>query len=177
MHRKIGRFVSRAAPVALAYMTGGTSAALMTGLRMASATSRPPPSFGPTVMPGAGGVPAGGFIRALGGAVGGIARGVVGLVRTATGKIRGVILQSGKFISRRNAVALAKRVGLDAAAVTLGISALELSEMVMDEVSRRRRRRGITARDLSTARRVNRQLACFARQVGVRRKARCAPPC
>lgn len=91
----------------------------------------------------------------VGGLLGGAARAAAGLVRTAAGRIRGVVLASGRFVSSRKASLLARRVGIDAAAAALGISAVELAEMVLaeEETRGRRRGRGISAADLRRTRR------------------------
>lgn len=85
--------------------------------------------------------------------IGGAARAAVGLVRTAAGKVRGVFLASGRFISSKKGAQLAKRVGIDAAAVALGVSTVEVAEMVLADLERGRRGRGLSARDMKITRR------------------------
>lgn len=87
----------------------------------------------------------GGIARALSGAAGA----AVGILRSAGGRILGWILPSGQKVTRKAAVALAKSMGLQAAATAMGIGAIELAEAVMQEEGRSRRRRGISARDLT----------------------------
>lgn len=118
--------------------------------------------------PGIGFVPFQGFgvqQLAAGGAAGAVVQaaraaggGLIKLAGAAGRSIWKVVLPSGKVVSRKNAVALAKRIGLDAAAVALGISATEMAGAIADESARRRRGRGITGRDLSTVRRTARKL-------------------
>lgn len=111
-------------------------------------------------MIGQGGAQVAGF-PALGGMAAGAAalgatavRYGAGLVRSAAGLIRGVMV-GGRFISRKRAVFLAKRVGLDAAAAALGVGAIELAQMVLQEEggAGRRRGRGVTAAQMRTTRR------------------------
>lgn len=75
-------------------------------------------------------------------------------------KIMGFVLPNGARISRKSAVSLAKRVGIDAAAAALGITAVELAEALLQDAqtTSRRRRKGISYRDLRTTSRVARRL-------------------
>lgn len=92
----------------------------------------------------------------LAGAAGrGMAR-VLGLNRTSTGKISGVMLGSGQWVSKKSMIDLAKRIGIDAAALALGITVVELAEAIATQP--RRRRRGISAADLRTTRRTIRNV-------------------
>lgn len=84
-----------------------------------------------------------------------LVRGVGGVARS----VWKVVLPSGKVVTRKNAVALAKRIGVDAAALALGISAVEMAQAIAEHHSRPRRGRGtITRKDLSTVRRTSRKL-------------------
>lgn len=106
---------------------------------------------------------AGRAMLGLGGAVAGVAMGVV---RTASGLIRGVITQGGRFVSSRKAVELAKRVGIDAAAVALGVTSVELAQMVLQETSRPRGRgKGITAAQLRTTGRTMRKIETMHKRI------------
>lgn len=114
-----------------------------------------------------------------------VARGAVGVLRTVAGKIRGVVLSSGRFVSSAKAAALAKRVGMEAAAVALGVSAVELAEMVLadQEKKSRRRGRGVSGADLRRTRRTIRtvermhdQIVSACRPAMPRRAARACPP-
>ncbi|MBI4598007.1 MAG: hypothetical protein HY737_06375 [Candidatus Omnitrophica bacterium] len=100
----------------------------------------------------------------------------VGAIRNAAGRIVGFITSSGRRISPKTAASVAKKIGIEAAAVALGITAFELAEMLFDQAARPRRRRGLSYRDIRTARRVCRtistmqtQLAACARPRSVRR--------
>lgn len=84
--------------------------------------------------------------------------GLVKLAGAAGRQIWKVVLPSGKVVTRKNAVALAKRIGLESAAVALGISAVEMATAIAEDSTRRRRGRGITGRDLSVVRRTARKL-------------------
>ena len=88
-----------------------------------------------------------------------------GVARTTTGKIRGVFRPDGKFVSRKNMVKLAKQIGLEAAATALAITAIEMATAIQEEISKPRRRRGISGRDLATARRVQRQILSSVKQL------------
>lgn len=81
--------------------------------------------------------------------IGGAARAAVGILRSAGGRILGWVLPSGQRVSRKAAVALAKNVGLSAAAGAVGASLEEMAEAVMQEEGRKHRRRGISGRDLA----------------------------
>jgi len=75
-------------------------------------------------------------------------------VYSATGKILHVIV-GGMKVTPRKAKALAKQIGLDAAAAALGISAVELAQMVLSDSARTSRgnSRGISGADLRRTRR------------------------
>lgn len=125
--------------------------------------------------PSLGGLPIG--MAGIAGLIPAVGRVVAGILRSKTGKITAVITAAGKRVSRKNAVKLAKDVGIGVAAATLGISAVELAEMVLDEASKPRRRRGITARDLSNARRVNCAIARYSRDLGIKPAVRRRTSC
>lgn len=111
------------------------------------------------------GLMAAGRIASGAGLVGGAMSVAAGLVRTASGAIRGVMTTAGKFISSKKAVALAKRVGLDTAAVALGIGAVDLAQMVLADSARRGRGRGITAASMRTTKRTMRAVMGLHRQI------------
>ena len=96
---------------------------------------RAPSQAGPTVRRAAFGVPA---IP--------IARGLIG---TLLGRATAAV---GKRMSARSVVALIKSLGLTAAAAALGLSIEEAAQIFA--AAPKRRRRGITARDISTTKRV-----------------------
>jgi len=111
--------------------------------------------------------------------LGGAASATAGVLRSAAGRILGVILPSGVKVSRKSVVSLAKTMGVQGAATALGIGAVELAEMVMEEEMKkgRGRGRGVTGAQLRTTRttmrkveRMHRQIASYARDAGV-----CAP--
>lgn len=75
--------------------------------------------------------------------------GVRGLIATLLGRASAAI---GKRMSARSVVALINSLGLTAAAAALGLSVEEAAQIFASKP--RRRRRGITARDISTTKRV-----------------------
>lgn len=97
-----------------------------------------------------------------------IARRGVGIVRTATGRIGRIFLPSGASVSKRDAASLIRRVGFEAAAVALGITAFEAAELLLQESARKRRGRGITAAQVRNARRTTCMVARLARDLGVK---------
>jgi len=101
--------------------------------------------------------------------VGALARmGGRGLIRTTTGRISKIMLPSGQVFSRKNAASLIRRVGFEAAAVALGITAIEAAELLLADSQTRRRGRGITAAQVRNARSTTRRVACLARDLGIR---------
>lgn len=126
--------------------------------------------------------PGGGKVSLLAASMSGLPaaiRGGAGLVRTATGRIGRIFLPSGAQVSKRDAAALIRRVGFDAAAVALGITVVEAAELLLQESARKRRGRGITAAQVRNARRTTCMVARLARDLGVkaapvrRRKTSC----
>jgi len=86
--------------------------------------------------------------------------------------LKGLMTGAWGYVSRKKVVAIVKAVGIEAAAVALGVGAVEVAQMVAADASSKtgRRRRGITASDLrrtkSTIGKINRmhaQLACLAK--------------
>lgn len=120
-------------------------------------------------MGGAGAVPSLSQLMARlgGGAITRAGAAVWGAVRSASGRIAGFVLASGKRISTKDAVLLAGQVGLTAAAATLGVSEAELAEAVMQELRRRRGRRGrgISAAALRTTTRTMRRVERVHKQI------------
>ena len=108
-----------------------------------------------------------------------IGAGARGITRTATGRIGRIFLPSGAAVSKRDATALIRRVGFEAAAIALGITAIEAAELFLQESARRRRGRGITAAQVRNARRTTRMVCNLARDLGIkaapvrRRKTTC----
>jgi len=101
--------------------------------------------------------------------VGALARmGGRGLIRTTTGRISRIMLPSGQTFSRKNAASLIRRVGFEAAAVALGITAIEAAELLLADSQTRRRGKGITAAQVRNARSTTRRVACLARDLGIR---------
>lgn len=82
-----------------------------------------------------------------------VARAVPGIVRTVTGKISRIVTPEGRSFSRKQVVSFAKRFGPEAAAAALGVTVADVLSGILDDSTTRRRRRGITPRDLQTTRR------------------------
>lgn len=117
---------------------GAIGAAAVT--RIISGKKKAPSQAGPTVrragfVPAAFGVPAIPIVR--------------GLISTLLARGSAAI---GKRLSARSVVALVKSLGLTAAAVALGLTVEEVAQIFA--AAPKRRRRGITARDISTTKRV-----------------------
>jgi len=89
---------------------------------------------------------------------GGALRMVGSLVVGATGRIRGLFTAANQFLSAKKVMKGTRVLGLSAASAALGISAVELAQIVMQESQKVRRARGISARDLRTTRRTTRRL-------------------
>jgi len=75
-----------------------------------------------------------------------------GIARNAIGKMVGVMRGVTLFRNKR-IVALARQIGIEAAAVALGITIVEVSEAFINETGKRRRARGISGRDIRVTRR------------------------
>jgi len=116
----------------------------------------------------------GGGARAGGGAL--ITGGAAGnLVLSSTGRIISVITAGGARIGRKRVVAIAKFLGINGAAAALGIGAVELAQMVVEETGRPRRRRGITARDFATTRRTMTKIKSMHAMLPTRGTSRRSP--
>lgn len=133
----------------------------------------PPPALGGPASGGGGGggmsllpTVSGGF--SLGSQLPRLIGGAGGAIRTQTGRIGRIILPSGARVSKRDAANLIRRLGFEAAAVALGITALEAAEIFLQESSRKRRGRGITAAQVRNARRTTCMVRNLARDLGVR---------
>lgn len=138
---------------------------------LGAATARPPTVV---AQPGTGFIPYGSMpianqLGSMAPVLGGVAQaaaalgpGLYKIIKGVGGAARNVwkvVLPSGKTVTRKNAVALAKRIGVDAAALALGISAAELASAIAEHHARPRRSRGtITRKDLQTVRRTSRKL-------------------
>ena len=159
--------VAKAYGVAIATAYGGPAAGALASSFIGSSgggsapglpTQAPWGGTGPTSMPG-GMMGTAGVIPYAGRAIAAAGRYLVsarGVVSTIAGRIIGVM--RGTSIMRNPAVAkFAQSVGIQAAATALGITAVEIAQMVMEShasSSRRSRRgRGITGRDVKVTRR------------------------
>lgn len=114
-------------------------------------------------------------------AAGGLMRGMAGGLGRAFGRGRGLMTAAGQWFTTKKILALVKTVGIEAAAVALGVSAVDLAHIVMSDVGKKRRARGITGRDMRTTNRtINKverlhcKLAAAYGQASKRTRARCA---
>lgn len=118
---------------------------------------------GPTVLTGGSGP---------GTLVGGSA--VVTMARGAIGFIAGLLARAsatlGKRITRSGVLSLSREVGLVTAATALGLTAVEIAQIIASKP--RRRRRGITASQISTTKATLRRIQSLDRAIA---KA-CPPP-
>ena len=128
----------------------------------------------PVAMPGAPGVTSAAF-PSLGGLMSRALPAVGGQVVRSAGRI---LVAGGRYITKKNAVALAKQLGIQGAATALGIGAVELAQMVIDDQARKRRGGGITAAQMRTTRKTMRKVVGLHRQLvqacssaGVRRRS------
>jgi hypothetical protein len=132
----------------------------------------------PTIVPGSSPIPV--FETGPGGTpvpVNGQSSGALEFTRT--GLIRNVIV-NGRRVSRKNAAALIRKQGIEIGARALGLSLTQAAQVVLQQSSRPRRRRGITGRQITEARRVmntintfGKALGCTTRRAPARRKAAC----
>ena len=91
------------------------------------------------------------------------------IVATTTGRIRGIMTSAGKLVSARKAALMARRFGLDVAAAVLGVTAVDLARIALQQTTVKRNR-GISYRDLKITRRTNQRLAAFSHYVCGRQK-------
>lgn len=116
---------------------------------------------------GIGGAALGGM-SALPGIGGAIVRAGAGILRTTTGKISSVVLASGQKISRKKAASFIKRFGFEAGAAALGITAIEAAQLLLDDAQTPRRRRGLTYKQIQSARRTACMVSKMARDLNVK---------
>lgn len=105
----------------------------------------------------------------LGGLTGGLMRG--GISSTARGMARrggAIVTAAGRKISTTKAYQLMRQWGPEIAAGALGMSIADLIAVLFDSgaLTRRRRRRGISSRDIRTASRVVRFVNRMQHQIG-----------
>lgn len=110
----------------------------------------------------------------MAGALMGRAAGSATALITSTGRISKILLPTGTEITAKKARNFLLRFGLDAA-LLLGLDALTAAELVVQKP--RRRRRGITYRDIHTARRTACMVSKMARDLNVKPAARTRSTC
>lgn len=102
-------------------------------------------------------------------------------VRSMLPRVMTAIGTLSRGAAARRLLALTKSVGIQAAATALGLSLADALGLLGEHVGRRRRSRGISARDLRTTRRTTRRLirasqdlSALASCVKVRRRSPCS---
>lgn len=117
--------------------------------------------------PALGALPAlGGMVgRALPSMLGGAVVG--GVVTGAVAVGRRMISTAIGYITKERVVAIAKTLGIQAAATALGIGAIEIAQIVLDEEVKKKRRRGggVTGAQLRTTRKTMRKVMGMARTI------------
>lgn len=110
--------------------------------------------------------------RVVGGA---LARSAPGVYRTVTGRLSSVVLASGRRFSRKQIGTFIRTVGdIATAAAILGISLQDAADVV---TSKTRRRRGISAAQLASAKRVACTISRMARDLNVKPATRRRTSC
>lgn len=106
------------------------------------------------------GGPFGAAVTSAGGA---IVRGAA----AAGGRLMSVILPNGTKVTAKAVAALARRIGIDAAAVGLGIGAVDIAQAILQDDKRRARshRRGISWRDMNVTNRTMRKFHTMQRHL------------
>jgi hypothetical protein len=163
-----------AAPTIIGAAIGGPAGATIGNIlggavaRQQAQTLLPMPQPVGNAGPGGSMVQTAGTLRALPpimGAMRGWLVGARGIVTSATGALLGV-MRGQKLFRNAQVLALAKQVGIDAAAVALGVTAVDVAQMIAAHVQRRGRRhrtRGISGRDIKCTRRTMRKFHSLAR--------------
>jgi len=127
----------------------------------------------------------GGFLPVQFGGLGGLAGRAGAMIGpaaraagAAAGRVGRILMRSGKTISTTKAYQLMRTWGPEIAATALGMSIADLIAILADSgaMTRRRRRRGISSRDIRTTSRVVRFVNRMQHQIGcVSRPARHLP--
>jgi hypothetical protein len=168
-------------------LQGGLNAVQAYQARRAAATAAPMAMPGSTYAMGMAATPvAWPTLPAIGGAISRMLPAVVGGAAGAVVRGGRMIATAIGNISRKRVVAIAKTLGIQGAATALGLGAVEIAQMVLDEDKRKGRRGGITGAQLRTTRRTigkveraHRQIVAMcntARVPSRRRAARWCPP-
>lgn len=97
---------------------------------------------------------------------------------TPNGIMKGVIDQAGRWWNNSKIASLVRRVGPEAAALALGLAVTQVYQAVAENHAKgsRRRRKGLSYRDITTTRRTLTRLdrlACLARKPMTTRKKTC----
>lgn len=165
----IGRLLGAVAPIIGGIFGGPVGAAIGTSVATAFIGPRGPasPFPVPTGTVGSQRGPTGSDVLVGGSAVLTMARGAVGFIARLLARASATI---GKRITRAGVLSLSREVGLVAAATALGLTAVEVAQIIATKP--RRRRRGITASQISTTKSTLRRIQSLDRAIA---KA-CPPP-
>lgn len=157
--------VAKAAPTVIGTAIGGPVGGIIGNtlgnalLPMPSAPSMGAPTASPSAMPGSGGMVQTGATGTWGSLVGKATQWIIGqrgIVSTTAGRLLGV-MKGTRLIRVKQIADLAKRVGLEATAAALGVTVVEVAQLIaahlMSSAAKRKRGRGITGRDVRITRR------------------------
>lgn len=147
--------LAKAVPVVAKAVLGGakkaTASNLVGGVSAAAGVVRGAPQLG-MPLPGVRaptGPAGGGQVQAYrGGVPARYANVPPGPVRAASGRVSGIMSKTGRFFPMAKVRSLIKSIGLDAAALALGITVANLAMSYADSKPTRRRGRGISAADV-----------------------------
>lgn len=156
---------STALQVAMNTLVAGGATAIANRITMGGTNAQIMPANNPALL-GLGALP--GIGSALGtlGRMGlGAAGAALGVIRSVGGRILGWVLPSGRRVTRKAAVSMAKQFGLVGTAAAIGATVEDLAQAVLDEESKPRRGRGITAANLRVTRRTIGKLERAHRQI------------
>lgn len=165
----IGSLVGGLAPIVGGLVGGPTGALVGAAVSRSLAPSAPTPQLAPTAVaiapPRIGGSQTGPTATpAMAGAIVPAARTMIqGLLSLATATI-------GKRVTSASVLSLVRELGLVSAAAALGLSAVEVAQIIAAKP--RRRRRGITAAQIATTRRTIRKVTSIQRALA----EVCPPP-
>lgn len=171
--------LAKAVPVvAKAVLGAGKAKAATTGVQMLTAGARGGAPGYPQLSSPIGAAPAaGGQIVRRGGGVPSRWQGTPpGPVKNAMGRVTGIMSKAGRYFPMAKVRSLIKSIGLDAAALALGITVANLAMSYADSKPTRRRGRGISAADVRrTCRTLGQINRIQARLKGCTTSSSCAP--
>lgn len=99
---------------------------------------------------------------------------------TTTGKVRSIVKNGRRVATRRKAAAFIRKYGFEISASAFGLSMQQLAKVVLDDQMTPRRRKGLTYRQIASAKRVMRTvdsmskaLNCKTTRTPIRRRTSC----